>query len=174
MSIVFLYSGAWSQRGRWKNCQRLGHHQGSNSVVSVLRVMTAIMCSVMIRPDIYNNINKLLLLILINYYLLLIILQPQRYTSFPLAQNQFSVRLRIHEVIGEGNFGRVFRGEAKDIVVKGSWTDVAIKMCKGSLDSTFHLIDLKKKGVVLITRRIICLREGMTPCLSYAFLPCGS
>ena len=41
------------------------------------------------------------------------------------------VRLRIYESIGEGNFGRVFRGEAKDIMVKDAWTDVAIKMCKG-------------------------------------------
>nr|KAG5693881.1 hypothetical protein BaRGS_014322 [Batillaria attramentaria] len=57
-------------------------------------------------------------------------LRPHRYTNFPHAQNDTSVRLRIHEAIGEGNFGRVFRGESKNILVKDAWTDVAIKMCK--------------------------------------------
>ena len=60
-----------------------------------------------------------------------VILQTHRYTHFPHAQNDTSVRLRIFETIGEGNFGRVFRGEAKAIMVKDVWTDVAIKMCKG-------------------------------------------
>ncbi|XP_070203057.1 fibroblast growth factor receptor 3-like [Littorina saxatilis] len=56
--------------------------------------------------------------------------KADRYTIFPHAQSDSSVRLRIHDTIGEGNFGRVFRGEAKDIIVKGAWTDVAVKMCK--------------------------------------------
>lgn len=51
------------------------------------------------------------------------------------------MQLRILEAIGEGNFGRVFRGEAKGIVGKGGWTDVAVKMCKGknkNINVTIH------------------------------------
>ncbi|XP_050406537.2 uncharacterized protein LOC126821932 [Patella vulgata] len=54
-----------------------------------------------------------------------------RYVSVPKSNEGFPrQRLRILEVLGEGNFGKVVKAEALDINGNGVWETVAIKMCK--------------------------------------------
>ena len=48
--------------------------------------------------------------------------------------------IRLHRIIGRGEFGKVYAGEARGINANSEWTTVAIKTLKGLIINTILLI----------------------------------